>query len=330
MASKLVGDTVRMCRETKAFMTQTALAERAGLTVSALSDIETGKSLPRLSTLNRLCNAMQLGPADRQLVLEARAKCRLLPEVGASTEFPRPASVGRGVCPGPGAVGAAWWSDSRVRGVWFNLEPAFIPDPEWCRAVAGALNRMVELVVFVVEPDVATNLRERLVSAGWDASRPDTFMAVRIPLIYQPMLVMMRLEVRWVACGGEEASHEVRVLPPVDAGDSAAGFTVRQYSARSLVNMLEPIVKACRHGDRMLATSNWVDQGDIVRLKRRPHAETTRELMRPLIFTPIEFGDNARQGPAVEAARTQPADEAAPPGPQRKKRKRRPAAQLLG
>jgi transcriptional regulator with XRE-family HTH domain len=52
-----VGENVKRFRRYNA-MTQTELAEKAGLTVTALSRIERGEASPRASTLRKLAEAL--------------------------------------------------------------------------------------------------------------------------------------------------------------------------------------------------------------------------------------------------------------------------------
>jgi len=57
MDEKTLGANIRSCRE-RSGATLTALAQRAGLTKSALSKIETGKGSPPISTLLRIAEAL--------------------------------------------------------------------------------------------------------------------------------------------------------------------------------------------------------------------------------------------------------------------------------
>jgi transcriptional regulator with XRE-family HTH domain len=57
-ASFTVGDMVRAERHRRK-LSQRALAKRAGVSVPAIQSIETGRHLPRLSTLNKLASAMR-------------------------------------------------------------------------------------------------------------------------------------------------------------------------------------------------------------------------------------------------------------------------------
>lgn len=70
MASEF-GDELRRLRREKG-MTQEELAERSGASVSTVRGLETGKrSNPRLNTVERLADAMELGPEDRETLLIA-------------------------------------------------------------------------------------------------------------------------------------------------------------------------------------------------------------------------------------------------------------------
>ncbi|WP_128428761.1 helix-turn-helix domain-containing protein [Streptomyces cyaneus] len=70
MASEF-GDELRRLRREKG-MTQEELAERSGASVSTVRGLETGKrSNPRLNTVERLADAMRLGPEDRETLLIA-------------------------------------------------------------------------------------------------------------------------------------------------------------------------------------------------------------------------------------------------------------------
>lgn len=53
-------------------MTQEALAERTGLTNNFISNIETGRSIPSLETVSKLCDALNITPND--LLLGASTK----------------------------------------------------------------------------------------------------------------------------------------------------------------------------------------------------------------------------------------------------------------
>lgn len=53
-----VGDMVRAERQRRR-LSQRALAERAGVGCVTIQAIETGRNLPRLSTLNKLASAMR-------------------------------------------------------------------------------------------------------------------------------------------------------------------------------------------------------------------------------------------------------------------------------
>jgi predicted ATPase/DNA-binding XRE family transcriptional regulator len=65
------GDLLRQLR-TSAALSQEALAERAGLSLRGISDLERGvRRVPRLTTVGMLANALELSPADRRSLLAA-------------------------------------------------------------------------------------------------------------------------------------------------------------------------------------------------------------------------------------------------------------------
>ena len=61
MIGGLVG--LRQLRE-QYLMTQRAVAERAGITVTTLSRIENGKTIPSFTTLQRLAEVFRLSPQE--------------------------------------------------------------------------------------------------------------------------------------------------------------------------------------------------------------------------------------------------------------------------
>src|SRR5215203_2268372 len=64
-------DALRQLR-TAAALSQEDLAERAGLSLRGVSDLERGlRRAPHLSTVRMLANALQLSSADRQALLAA-------------------------------------------------------------------------------------------------------------------------------------------------------------------------------------------------------------------------------------------------------------------
>ena len=70
-ASTRLGELLRTFRLSAA-LSQEALAERAGLSVDAIRALERGRrSSPRPDTLGLLFEALDLSPADRQLLVEA-------------------------------------------------------------------------------------------------------------------------------------------------------------------------------------------------------------------------------------------------------------------
>ena len=74
-----VGDLLRQHR-TAAALSQEALAERAGLSVRAISDLERGvHQAPRLETVRLLADALGLGEADRAALLAAARPQSLAP-----------------------------------------------------------------------------------------------------------------------------------------------------------------------------------------------------------------------------------------------------------
>ena len=58
-----VGDKVRKLRDAQA-LTQEELAEKAGITVAALSRIENNSAEPRPSTRRKLAEALKVDPAE--------------------------------------------------------------------------------------------------------------------------------------------------------------------------------------------------------------------------------------------------------------------------
>ncbi|HEX5962633.1 MAG TPA: helix-turn-helix domain-containing protein, partial [Gemmatimonadales bacterium] len=65
------GAVLRQLR-TAAALSQEALAERAGLSLRGISDLERGtRRTPHLSTVSMLAEALNLGPEDRQALLAA-------------------------------------------------------------------------------------------------------------------------------------------------------------------------------------------------------------------------------------------------------------------
>src|SRR5215207_4936172 len=83
--------TLRYYREA-AGLSQEALAERAGLSVRGVSDLERGLSrAPRLHTIGRLAEALALAPADREVLLRASGRLADTP-VAAERGAPQPAT----------------------------------------------------------------------------------------------------------------------------------------------------------------------------------------------------------------------------------------------
>src|SRR5262245_7868874 len=73
------GPVLRRLR-TAAGLSQEGLAERAGLSLRGISDLERGvRRAPHLTTVGMLADALELGPADRQVLLAA-ARTRPLQE----------------------------------------------------------------------------------------------------------------------------------------------------------------------------------------------------------------------------------------------------------
>ena len=63
-------------------LSQEALAERAGISVRGVSDLERGRSrAPRLDTLRRLSDAMELGTADRGILRRASSASSEPPQI---------------------------------------------------------------------------------------------------------------------------------------------------------------------------------------------------------------------------------------------------------
>ena len=59
-------------------LTQTMLAERTGLSARCISDLERGiNAAPRLSTIDKLANGLDLSAKQRQEMLEVAAHSRL-------------------------------------------------------------------------------------------------------------------------------------------------------------------------------------------------------------------------------------------------------------
>jgi transcriptional regulator with XRE-family HTH domain len=70
--------TVLRQLRTAAALSQEALAERAGLSLRGVSDLERGlRRAPHLSTVRMLADALALSPADRQALLAAARPGRL-------------------------------------------------------------------------------------------------------------------------------------------------------------------------------------------------------------------------------------------------------------
>ena len=63
---------VREVRESL-FVTQAELAQRAGMSESTLSRIETGQQAPRISTVRRIAEALGVAPAELLAPKEERA-----------------------------------------------------------------------------------------------------------------------------------------------------------------------------------------------------------------------------------------------------------------
>ena len=85
-------------------MTQEELAERAGVSVRALSEFERGVRVPRKDTLGMLVDALQLGPQEQARLMAAAR------EGGLSPDQPRHSKGPIKRCPpgnGPAPSGAA-------------------------------------------------------------------------------------------------------------------------------------------------------------------------------------------------------------------------------
>ena len=96
-------EVLRRCR-IAAGLTQEQLAERAGLSVRGISDLERGVNRsPRRVTAERLADALSLAPSERAMMLAARDAARTRPDLmrdplsGAptATEAPHPSLFGR-------------------------------------------------------------------------------------------------------------------------------------------------------------------------------------------------------------------------------------------
>ena len=74
-----IGRAIKLCRNQKGF-TKTKLAENSGLSVSYLTLLEQGKRDPNLSTLEKICLALQI-PSTVLMFLAADA------DAGMSTEL---------------------------------------------------------------------------------------------------------------------------------------------------------------------------------------------------------------------------------------------------
>ena len=78
-ASELLGERIRVLREKK-HVTQVALAERAGLRQSHISDIERGILLPNIVTLLRIAAAMPCKVTELTSVFDDEDLSSLLPK----------------------------------------------------------------------------------------------------------------------------------------------------------------------------------------------------------------------------------------------------------
>ena len=78
---------------TAAALSQEALAERAGLSVRAISDLERGvKTRPHLETVGMLADALTLDPTQRAQLANAARPARIAP-IGKPPPAPAPASA---------------------------------------------------------------------------------------------------------------------------------------------------------------------------------------------------------------------------------------------
>lgn len=107
-----IGPLIQKKREERG-VSQRSLAESAGVGVSTLHDIETGKSSPRIDTLEALCSVLNLTPTE--LWGEPRASVALSPSA-----IPGPPSYSdcavilmrlEKVTPGRRAIVLAWLFD---------------------------------------------------------------------------------------------------------------------------------------------------------------------------------------------------------------------------
>ena len=97
-----VGGLLRRYRIT-AGLSQEALAERAGISVRGLSDLERGLSrVPRLDTLRRIADALGLDAATRESLVEASGHLDLASEVDVLSQAPAPRAGPRGTSSLPG------------------------------------------------------------------------------------------------------------------------------------------------------------------------------------------------------------------------------------
>lgn len=55
----IAGDRIKECRETQG-LSKTKLAEKTGLTISAISQFESGERDPNMVSLNKLANSLQV------------------------------------------------------------------------------------------------------------------------------------------------------------------------------------------------------------------------------------------------------------------------------
>src|SRR3954453_12155795 len=76
---------------TAAALSQEALAERAGLSLRGVSDLERGiRRAPHLATIGMLADALALGPEDRQTLLAAARPVTQSETTPDSAPLPRP------------------------------------------------------------------------------------------------------------------------------------------------------------------------------------------------------------------------------------------------
>jgi transcriptional regulator with XRE-family HTH domain len=124
------GEALRKHRHTRR-LTQLELAEPAGLSERAVSDLERGLKHPHRATVRLLIDALELGPDDAEgLELAARSR---LPSPNATADGPAPPNLPSILTTFVGREAAVARLQELLDPFQVNTPPARFGDPDWRR-----------------------------------------------------------------------------------------------------------------------------------------------------------------------------------------------------